>query len=249
MGRADKKSGGDGPTCGILAIDKPVGMTSMDVVAIVRGKAGGTKTGHAGTLDPRASGVLLLALGKATRQLKWFMAADKRYVTEIDLSCFTTTDDAEGDRIAVEPQPAPPTESEISQTIETFVGRIMQRPPAHSAVKIGGRRAYELARRGIDVQIEPRGVVVHTIQLTRYRWPLLELDIRCGKGTYIRSLARDIGCALGTGGYCHTLRRTAVGPFTLASCRRLEELPETLTAEDLMELAEALAMLDQADSG
>jgi len=249
MGRADKESAGDGPTCGILAIDKPTGMTSMDVVAIVRGKAGGTKTGHAGTLDPLATGVLVLALGKATRQLKWFTATDKRYVTEIDLSCFTTTDDAEGDRIAVEPLPAPPTESEISQTIETFVGSIMQRPPAHSAVKIGGRRAYELARRGIDVEIEHREVVVHTIELTRYRWPLLELDIRCGKGTYIRSLARDIGRALGTGGYCHTLRRTAVGPFTLAHCRRLEELPETLTAEDLMELAEALAMLDQADSG
>ena len=249
MGRADKESGGDGPTCGILAIDKPAGMTSMDVVAIVRGKAGGTKTGHAGTLDPLATGVLVLALGKATRQLKWFMATDKRYVTEIDLSCFTTTDDAEGDRIAVEPLPAPPTESEISRTIETFVGRIMQRPPAHSAVKIGGRRAYELARRGIDVEIEDREVVVHSIELTRYRWPLLELDIRCGKGTYIRSLARDIGRALGTGGYCHTLRRTAVGPFTLAYCRRLEELPETLTTEDLMGLAEALAMLDQADSG
>ncbi len=249
MGRADKGIGGDGPTCGILAIDKPAGMTSMDVVAIVRGKAGGTKTGHAGTLDPLATGVLVLALGKATRQLKWFMATDKRYVTEIDLSCFTTTDDAEGDRIAVEPLAAPPTESEISQTLETFVGRIMQRPPAHSAVKIGGRRAYQLARRGIDVEIEHREVVVHSIEPTRYRWPLLELDIRCGKGTYIRSLARDIGRAMGTGGHCHTLRRTAVGPFTLAHCRRLEELPETLTAKDLMGLAEALAMLDQADSG
>ncbi len=231
------------PINGILVVNKPVGITSMDAVAAVRARAGGVRTGHAGTLDPLAGGVLVMALGPATKSLSRFMATDKRYSTVVDLSAFTTTDDLEGAREEVEID-QPPTEQNIRQVLTTLVGEIMQRPPARSAVKIGGRRAYALSRRGHDVEIPPRPVIVHRIELVRYEWPQLELDISCAKGVYIRSLARDIGLALGTGGHCRSLRRTAVGPFTQSMSRRLEDLPDPLRPGDLIALEEALARLD-----
>lgn len=242
MGRANK--GSKPSTCGVLVLDKRIGMSSMAAVAVVRGKAGGVKTGHAGTLDPLASGVLLLGLGRATKQLQRIMVADKRYRTVIDLTAFTTTDDLEGDRIEVEIT-QPPNDGEIRSVLHRFVGTIMQRPPDYSAVKIAGRRAYALSRRGETVRIAPRPVTIHGIDLIRYDWPRLELAVHCGRGTYIRSLARDIGTALRTGGHCLNLRRTAIGPFTEAMAQRLEDLPEPLAQEHLIPLDAALAMLDQ----
>ena len=155
-----------------------------------------------------------------------------------------TTDDLEGERIEVEIT-QPPNDGEIRSVLHRFVGTIMQRPPDYSAVKIAGRRAYALSRRGETVRIAPRPVTIHGIDLIRYDWPRLELAVHCGRGTYIHSLARDIGTALRTGGHCLNLRRTAIGPFTEAMAQRLEDLPEPLAQEHLIPLDAALAMLDQ----
>lgn len=215
----------------------------MGAVAIVRRKAGGVRTGHAGTLDPLATGVLVIAVGgRATRHIAQVMATDKAYLTSIDLSAFSATDDLEGERTAVAVE-QPPTMERVRAELARFVGSIRQRPPMYSAMKVGGRRAYKLARRGQPVHIEPRQVVVRSLELMRYEWPRVDLGIRCGKGFYVRSLARDLGQALGTGGHCAAIRRTAVGPFTLDMARRLDDLPEKLTSDDLMPIEAALAMI------
>lgn len=240
MARADKPT--DQVVAGVLVLDKPAGPTSMQVVAAVRRRAGGIRTGHAGTLDPLATGVLVLALGRATKIISRLMATEKRYRTRIDLSAFTATDDCEGERWPVAVA-EPPVGAAIRSALARFTGEFLQRPPAHSAVKIGGRRAYKLARRGETPHIEPRPVTVHAIDLIEYEWPLVEIDLHCGKGLYVRSLARDLGEVLGTGGHCVSIRRTAVGPFTLQMARPLDDLPETLTAAELMSIEGALAMV------
>jgi tRNA pseudouridine55 synthase len=240
MGRANKQAG-DAIT-GILVVDKPAGFTSMDAVALVRGKAGGAKTGHAGTLDPLATGVLVIALGRATKQIDRFMATDKRYRTVIDLSAVTVTDDLEGSRVEVEVA-APPAADDVRAALSAFVGTIWQQPPAHSAVKVGGKRAYALSRQGREPKLARRSVTVHGIDLVGYDWPLVEVDIHCAKGFYVRSLARDLGKALGTGGHCRSLRRTAVGPFTEAESVLLDDVPEPLEQAHLIALDDALARL------
>lgn len=229
---------------GILIVDKPVGMSSMDAIRVVRRRAGRAKCGHAGTLDPLASGVLVIGLGRAaTRELGRFMASEKRYRTVVDLSAFTTTDDREGERREVDVG-EPPSERRVLAVLDTLTGTVEQRPPAASAVKVAGRRAYAMQRRGEAPELAARPVEVHAIEIVRYRWPQLELDVRCGKGTYIRSLARDIGEALGTGGHCASLRRTAVGPFTEDEAVALDDVPERLGEADVLPLAEALARLE-----
>jgi tRNA pseudouridine55 synthase len=215
----------------------------MAVVATVRRRAGGARTGHAGTLDPLATGVLVLALGRATKVIDRIMATDKRYRTEVDLSAFTTTDDLEGERTEV-PVATPPTRDRLEAVVGRFVGEIEQSPPAYSAVKVGGRRAYKLARRGETPTLPPRPVVVHDLHVVSYEWPVLELDVHCGKGVYVRRLARDIGEQLGCGGHCLTIRRTAVGPFTLEMAMPLDDVPEPLTAEHLLDIDEALRMVE-----
>ncbi len=241
MVRANKA----GDLCGVLVVDKPVGISSMGAVAAVRRRAGGVRTGHAGTLDPLAEGVLIVAVGRATKSLGRFMATDKRYRTVIDLGAFTSTDDREGERAEVEVE-QPPREDDVRDVLRRFIGDIRQRPPARSAVKVGGRRAYHLARQGRSVELAERTVSVHALELVRYQWPLIEIDVRCGKGTYIRSLARDVGAALGTGGHCAMLRRTAVGPFTESISRRLDDLPASITQADLIPLEEALRRIDES---
>jgi tRNA pseudouridine55 synthase len=219
---------------GILVVDKPVGPTSMQVVANVRHRAHGAKTGHAGTLDPLASGVLVLGLGTATRQLTALAATDKEYITVIDLSARTAGHDEESPRqeVRVERQPS---EKDVISALDQFRGTIMQAPPAFSAVKLDGKRAYAQARQGKQVAPQPREVLVHDIDLIACDWPLVTLSIACGKGFYIRSLARDLGNALGTGGYCRLIRRTAVGPFDLAVSTLLDELPEELQQHHLLD--------------
>ncbi len=240
---------------GVLVVDKPLGISSMAVVNLVRAKAGGTRTGHAGTLDPLATGVLVLALGKATKKIGHFMATDKRYATVVDLTAFTTTDDLEGARIEVDTV-QPPAESDVQAVLEKFTGRIMQRPPQRSAIKISGHRAYARSRRGETVEIPARPVDVYRLEIRRYDWPELELYVHCGKGTYIRSLARELGEALGTGGHCQSLRRLAVGPFGEDGALLLAQVPDPLTEQDLIPIDAALRSIEdytrrfgQADSG
>lgn len=224
----------------MLIVDKPVGPSSMAVCARIRGalRAGGAprrvKVGHGGTLDPLASGVLVVLCGKATPLCNRVMAGQKRYEARIDLSAFATTDDLEGERTPVEVA-APPTIESIGEAIRGFVGEVMQRPPAYSAMKVGGRRAYALARQGQTVELEARPVRIHGIELRAYEWPYVDVDIQCGKGVYIRSLARDLGHALGTGGSLAALRRTAVGRCTIENAITMADLPRSMTRADLLD--------------
>ncbi len=218
---------------GVIVIDKPRGPTSMSMVNLVRRKCHKSKTGHAGTLDPLATGVLVLGVGKTTKKLGRMMDTDKRYTTVIDLSAVTDGHDAESPRQEVEVQTIP-TYEEVEEAVATFSGAIMQRPPVFSAVKVNGHRAYAVARKGKEVQIKPRPVLVHEINVLSYEWPLVTLNIACAKGFYVRSLARDLGENLGVGGYCMDIRRTEVGPFTLEIAKKLEALPEFLTQDDLI---------------
>lgn len=238
--------GAGGPS-GLLVIDKRVGLTSMTVCAVVRGKlrTGGApwriKVGHGGTLDPLATGLLVVLVGKATRLCDKVMAGEKRYTAEVDLSRTSTTDDREG-QITEVVVAQPPMRGEIEEACRRFSGVIQQTPPAHSAMKVGGKRAYQIARHGGAPDLKPRPVEIHSIEVLEYSWPLVKLDVRCGKGTYIRSLARDLGAALGCGGMLVNLRRTAVGRWTLGQARTLDELPEVLRQENLL----PMASLDQA---
>ena len=227
---------------GILVLDKDLGMSSMRAVEIARRRAGRAKAGHAGTLDPLATGVLVVAFGRATKAIELLMATEKRYETDVDLSAFTTTDDREGERreIAVA---TPPAREAVERALAGFLGDIMQKPPAFSAVHVGGKRAYALARNDAPPDLPPRKVTVHEIALLKYEWPIATVAIRSGKGFYVRSLARDLGLALGTGGHCATLRRTAVGPFTATAARRLEDLPEHIDESCVIPLETALAAM------
>jgi len=214
------------PLCGILNVDKPSGMTSHDVVAAVRRTLRQQKVGHAGTLDPMATGVLLMCLGDATRLSEYLMASPKTYRAEIRLGVSTTTDDAQG-RI-VDEQPVTATCEEIETALRAFVGRIAQVPPAFSAIKRGGKRLYELARQGIAVNAPPRQVEVYALRLLECDLPRLCIEVRCGPGTYIRALARDLGHALGCGAHLTALRRTQSGGFSVDEALPLDALCEGL---------------------
>ena len=236
---------------GILVLDKDLGMSSMRAIEIARRRAGRAKAGHAGTLDPLATGVLIVAFGKATKAIDQLMATEKRYETDVDLSAFTTTDDREGERREVGVA-TPPSREAVERALGGFLGEIMQRPPSFSAIHIDGKRAYKIARNAAPedapVEIPARKVVVHEIALLDYAWPIARVAMRTGKGFYVRSLARDLGLALGTGGHCATLRRTAVGPFTASMAKRLEDLPESIDASCVMSLDDALAAMRAADA-
>ena len=227
---------------GVIVIDKPRGPTSMSMVNLIRRKCCKAKTGHAGTLDPLATGVLVLGVGSMTKKLGQMMDTEKRYTTVIDLSATTAGHDAESPREEVQVDIVP-TLDEVSFIVETFTGEIMQAPPIFSAVKVGGHRAYAVARKGKEVKLEPRKATVHAIEVIDYTWPLVTIDITCEKGFYVRSLARDLGKKLKVGGYCTEIRRTAVGPFTLEVAKQLENLPEFLTQDELISPAQVSALL------
>lgn len=209
----------------------------MDVVRRVRRAAGGCKTGHAGTLDPLATGVVICCLGKATKSVESLMGRAKVYETAIDLTAFTTTDDMEGDRLEVEVA-QPPTREAVAAVLGRFLGEVEQTPPAYSAVHINGQRAYKLARRGEAVEMPTKTVRIDSIELQDYAWPMLTLRIVCGRGTYIRSLGRDIGEALGTGGHLASLRRTAVGDYSLDIAHPIERFELPITQVDLLPVLE-----------
>lgn len=209
---------------GFLNVNKPPGPTSHDLVARVRRMLPHkTKVGHAGTLDPFAGGVLVLCVGPATRLACYVQKAPKRYRAEITLGATSSTDDGEG-AIRAAPSGKPPPQPLVREALRRFVGDIEQVPPAHSAVHVGGRRAYQLARAGQDVELPARKVRIHELALVEYAWPSLTVDVRCGSGTYIRALARDVGASLEVGGYCSKLVRTAVGAFTLGKSIVPDEL-------------------------
>ncbi len=186
-------------------------------------------------LLPLATGLLVVMVGKATSSCERFMASEKEYVTTIDLSAFTPTDDAEGAREEIVVT-NPPQHADVRAVLDSMTGTLMQRPPAYSAMKVNGQRAYDLARRGEAPVLAARPVQVHSITIDAYVWPLLTVTIRCGKGTYIRSIARNLGEKLGTGGTLTSLRRTASGAFRVENARPLGELPDVLTPGDLMDI-------------
>lgn len=221
---------------GLLVVDKPLGWSSMDVCRRVRRAAGNCKVGHAGTLDPLATGVVICCLGNATKQADQLMGLTKVYETEVDLSAFTNTDDREGEREEV-PVDSPPTKELIEAALHKFIGNVEQTPPAYSAIHVNGQRAYKLARKGEEVDIPTRIVRIDSIDLLDYDWPTLRLCITCGKGTYIRTIARDLGEALNTGGHLASLRRTAVGPYTVEQAVGEARLTEPITEQDVIQLA------------
>jgi tRNA pseudouridine55 synthase len=208
------------PSSGILNVHKEPGWTSHDVVARVRKLAGQKRVGHAGTLDPLAEGVLPVLVGRATRLADTIQAGEKRYQAWVKLGVATTTDDAEGEITARQPVPAL-SSSSVQPILGQFTGTITQVPPAYSAIKLNGQRAYAMARRGESPALAPRQVTISELRLLDATEDCLVLDVACSKGTYIRALARDIAKALGTVGHLTRLVRTQVGPFRLEDALRL----------------------------
>jgi tRNA pseudouridine55 synthase len=208
-------------------VDKTTGWTSHDVVARVRRLAGQKRVGHAGTLDPGASGVLPVLLGRATRLMDLVQSGRKTYVASVALGSATDTDDADGAALSTAPVP-PLSVTMIEEALSRFRGEILQTPPAYSALKVQGQRAYDLARRGVAVELAPRPVTIDALSLLSLGEASFEIEVVCSKGTYIRALARDIAVALGTVGHMAALRRTAVGPFTLADAHTLDDINATL---------------------
>jgi tRNA pseudouridine55 synthase len=231
---------------GLLVLDKPPGITSRDAVnRAARWFPRKTKIGHAGTLDPLATGVLVLAVGHATRLIEFVQAMPKLYRTTITLGATSDTDDADG---TVTPHPAAKevAEAGVRAALTRYLGEIEQVPPAYSAALVQGKRAYALAREGEEVSLSARRVRIDRIDLLRHDWPELEFDIHCGKGTYIRSIARDLGQSLGVGGYVSRLRRLRIGRFTVEDAISLDSsaegttgklLPLTVAVSDLQPIA------------
>ncbi len=204
---------------GIVLVNKPIGWTSFDVVAKIRGQikqetgAKKPKVGHTGTLDPLATGLLIIVVGEYCKRAGEFSKLDKEYETELTLGVTSTTDDNEGEKSVTSDKI--PSLEEVNATLNTFVGEQMQLPPAFSAIKVDGKRAYKLAREGKEVQLSPRPVTISSINQVNYEYPKIFFTVSVSSGTYIRSLARDIGQKLGTGAFMSNLRRTTVGEFKL----------------------------------
>ena len=229
---------------GLVLVDKPVGPSSFDIVRRLRDRYG-VKAGHAGTLDPRASGLLLCLLGPSTRLARYLVGLDKRYVTEIRLGLRTTTGDGEGEVLEE-------TEIASSAAIEALEGEIELPVPRASAVKVGGERAYRLQRRGVAVEMPTRRSTIHALRIRRYAPPLVELDLRVSSGTYVRAIADALG------GHCRTIRRTAVGPFlvedanenvVLAPLAALVHLPERGLSDEEVHLVRSGRAIAGAGEG
>lgn len=231
-------------TCmfGFLNVNKPANQTSRDVVNRIQRMVRPHKVGHAGTLDPLATGVLLVAIGRATRLVEYAQRMPKRYLSQFRLGYESDTEDVEGDVRELANPPRPGTE-QVEAVLPRFTGEIEQVPPAYSALKVRGRRAYELARQGQQVELKPRPIVIHQIRVMAYHYPVLELDIRCGSGTYIRSLGRDIARSLGTEAIMSALQRTAIGDFSVGSAVELDDLTAKSLPEHLRPATAAVAAL------
>ncbi len=230
------------PLCGLLNLNKPGGMTSRRVVDRAGMSLRRTKLGHAGTLDPLATGVLVVCVGAATRLIEFVQRMPKTYRTVVRLGAESDTLDADGQvREVVDARQ--PSRAEVELAVSHQVGAIMQRPPDFSALKVKGERAYDLARSGRVVELAARLVHISRIDLIAYEWPLLELEVGCGSGTYIRSIARDVGAELGCGGLVAVLTRTRIGPFTLAGAIDPDSLSAATIAASLRPALEAVSDL------
>ncbi len=217
---------------GILLVDKPRDWTSFDVVAKIRGLLKAQtgkkiKVGHTGTLDPLATGLMIVVVGSYCKRAQEFSKLDKTYQVTMKLGETSTTGDEEGTKIQVATHV--PTETQIKNAIMEFVGTVEQVPPAFSAIKVDGKRAYKLAREGIEPKLEPRSVTIHKIVLQDYDYPFASFVADVGSGTYIRSLVQDIGAKLGTGAYLSSLRRVSVGSFKISNAK----LPQKVTPKDI----------------
>ncbi|MEJ5202402.1 MAG: tRNA pseudouridine(55) synthase TruB [Anaerolineales bacterium] len=210
---------------GVLVVDKPVGLTSHDVVQIIRKGTNIRRAGHTGTLDPRASGVLVILIGPAVRLSEYVSASDKRYQAIIRLGETTDTYDADGRVTTVSPVDI--TEEQFERVLKTFIGEIEQVPPPYSAIKVQGRKAYELAREGEEPDLQPRKIRVYSLELLEWAPPEAVIDVYCSSGTYVRSLAHDLGEKLGCGAHLIGLRRTKSGRFTLRDAVPLRKLRES----------------------
>jgi len=208
---------------GILLVDKPTDHTSHDVVARLRGKLRMKRVGHAGTLDPMATGLLIILVGKATRVSQYLMSLDKEYEGTIELGKVTDTQDAEGEVLETTPVPAF-SEADILTAVKSFLGDQYQTPPMYSAVKIDGVPLYKSARKGEEVEREPRFIRVMSWEITRFALPRLDFRLRCTKGTYVRTLAHDLGRKLGCGAHLAALRRTASDKFHISQALTLDQI-------------------------
>lgn len=242
---------------GLVIVDKPAGWTSHDIVARLRGLAGTRRVGHAGTLDPMATGVLVVGVGTATRLLHHLVLTDKAYTATIRLGQATVTDDAEGAVVATT-SATDVTEDAVRTVLRQLTGEIDQVPSAVSAIRVAGQRAYDRVRAGDEVVLDARRVTVSRFAATIFHRPTAELldvdvEVECSSGTYVRALARDVGATLGVGGHLTALRRTRVGPFSIAMSRTLDELaalddPVTLPIADAVRTAFPVREIDAAEA-
>lgn len=225
---------------GLLNVHKPAGITSRDVVNRVQRLVKPHKAGHAGTLDPLATGVLVVCVGQATRLIEYVQRMPKRYIGTFLLGRQSETEDIEGTVVPLENAPVP-SRAQIEAVIPSFVGRIQQMPPAYSALKVDGRRAYDIARKGGDVKLEARPIDVYSLSIVDYDYPTLTLDIRCGSGTYVRSLGRDIARAVGTEAVMSALVRSEIGPFAVDTALSYDAIDKASIAKSLRPAREAVA--------
>lgn len=207
----------------ILFIDKPSGMTSFDVIRELRKKLKIRKMGHAGTLDPLATGLLIIALESATKEISNYMNLPKEYEVLIEFGKISDSYDADGE-IKETDNLKEISRKDFEESLKGFIGEIDQMPPAFSAKRIKGQRAYDLARKGLKVDLKPNKVRIFSIEILDWKWPTVSLRVKCGKGTYIRSLAHDLGQRLGCGGYVKELRRTAIGEFRVLDAQKLDNI-------------------------
>jgi tRNA pseudouridine55 synthase len=230
---------------GILNINKLAGMTSRRVVDRVQYHVYPDKVGHAGTLDPLATGVLILCVGSATRLIEYVQRMPKRYRGTFLLGRHSDTEDVEGE-VELLDSPPVPTREQIEAALQQFRGEIQQRPPAFSALKVAGKRAYQLARAGKEVDLKPRPVQIDSLEIISYEYPSLVLDVRCGSGTYVRSLGRDLAESLGTAAVMSALERTEIGDFKVEDAAEMKQLgnPEAIQ-QQLQPVALAVSMLPQ----
>jgi len=216
---------------GVLLVDKPTDHTSHDVVARLRRKLNMRRIGHAGTLDPMATGLMILLIGKATRISQYLISLDKEYEGTIELGKVTDSQDAEGE--VLETRPVPPlTESEVRTAISSFLGDQYQMPPMFSAIKIGGVPLYKNARKGVEIEREPRFIRVMSWELTGFALPRFDFRLRCSKGTYVRTLAHDLGNKLGCGAHLAALRRTATDKFNVSQALTMDQI-QALTLPEI----------------
>ena len=216
------------PICdvsGMLLIDKPAGWTSFDVVNFVRSRFNVPKVGHCGTLDPAATGLLVLMLGSFTRKSEFFSGDDKSYEGTLELGRVTDSGDLDGE-VVREGDCSGVTEDAVRKVFAKFTGEQLQTPPMVSAVKVGGKKLYELARKGVEIEREPRKIVISRFELLKFASPYCDFAVDCSKGTYIRTLCADVGEALGCGGVLARLRRTRSGRFSVANALPLDTLKE-----------------------